>query len=113
MEPGDAAFMQKSWKIGAEDFRDWLADKLSRRGRPGERARERSETDESLAERIVVECLSEFGWREIDLAKHPKSYQGKVKIARQLRTHTPMTHQWIADRLRMGSGSYVSNLLAS
>jgi hypothetical protein len=35
----------------------------------------------------------------------------KVKIARQLRIQTPMTRQWIAERLKMGSPSYISNLL--
>src|SRR5262249_14915357 len=37
----------------------------------------------------------------------------KVKIAQQLRQQTPMSRQWIADRLRMGSAGYVSNLLGS
>jgi hypothetical protein len=35
----------------------------------------------------------------------------KSLIAQQLRRQTPMSRQWIADRLRMGSASYVSNLL--
>jgi hypothetical protein len=43
LEPGDQELMRKGWKIGAEDFRDWLADKLARRGRKGERASERRE----------------------------------------------------------------------
>ena len=37
----------------AEDFRDWLADKLARRGRKGERASERRETDAALAEPLL------------------------------------------------------------
>jgi hypothetical protein len=103
--------LRKDWRIGAEDFRDWLADRLSRRGRKGERARGRSETDAALAERLVVEALAASGWREIDLALQSKGHRFKVKIAHQLRAQTPMSYQWIADRLRMGSGSYVSNLL--
>ena len=113
LEPRDQTLLRRSWKIGAEDFRDWLAYKLSRRGCKGERARERSETDTALAERLVVEALMALRWREIDLAMYPKGHRLKVKIAEQLRAQTPMTHQWIADRLRMGSGSYVSNLLTS
>jgi len=31
----------------------------------------------------------------------------------RLLAQTPMSYQWIADRLRMGSGSYVFNLMAS
>jgi hypothetical protein len=111
LEPGDATLVRRSWKLGAEDFGDWLADKLARRGRKGERASERSETDGALAERLVIEALTALGWRETDLAMQPKGHKVKVQIAQQLRAETPMSHQWIADRLRMGSSSYVSNLL--
>ena len=105
--------LQGGWKIGAEDFGDWLADRLSRRGCAGERARERSETDAALAERMVREALAAVRWREIDLAVQAKGHPLKVEIARQLRTGTPMSRQWIAKRLRMGNASYVSNLLNS
>jgi len=62
---------------------------------------------------MVNEALAKARWREIDLATQPKGHHVKVKIARQLRGQTPMSRQWIADRLSMGSASYVSNLLAS
>jgi putative transposase len=113
LEPGQEESMRRGWKLGAEDFRDWLADKLARRGRKGERARERCETDTALAERMVVEALAKVRWREMDLAIQPKGHRVKIKIAQQLRRQTPMSRQWIADRLKMGSPSYVSNLLAS
>jgi REP element-mobilizing transposase RayT len=113
LDPGDQTDLRTTWKFGAEDFRDWLAAKLSRRGRKGERAGERSETDAALAERIVKEALAKQRWRTLDLVREPKGHYTKVAIARQLRSQTPMSYQWIADRLRMGSASYVSNLLAS
>jgi hypothetical protein len=113
LEPGEQELMRRGWKIGAEDFRDWLADKLARPGRKGERASERRETDAALAERMVREALAKERWREMDLATQPKGHHVKVKIALQLRGQTPMSRQWIADRLRMGSASYVSNLLLS
>jgi len=113
LEPGDYDLMRSGWKIGAEDFSDWLADRLARPGRAGERASERRETDAALAERMVREALAKARWRETDLATQPKGHHLKIKIAKQLRSQTPMTRQWIADRLRMGSASYVSNLLAS
>jgi putative transposase len=113
LAPEDETLVRSAWKIGAEDFRDRLADKLSRRGRKGERAKERSETDSALAERIVLQALATMRWCESDLAMHPKGHLGKVKIAERLRAQTPMSRQWIADRLRMGSASYVSNLLNS
>ena len=52
---------------GGEDFADWLAEKLDRVGRPGERARERRETDEALAKRLVQMGLKEAGWSAADL----------------------------------------------
>ena len=58
-------------------------------------------------------ALAKARWREMELAREPKGHHVKVKIAQQLRAQTPMDRQWIADRLRMGSASYVSNLLSS
>jgi hypothetical protein len=112
-EDADEHILREGWKIGAEDFAEWLADKLARPGRKGERATERRETDAAFAERIVGEALAALNWREMDLVKQPKGHALKVQIARQLRSQTPMDRQWIADRLRMGSASYVSTLLGS
>lgn len=105
--------MRRGWKLGAEDFADWLAEKLARRGRQGERAAERRETDEALAERLVREGLAEDGWEEGELSRRTKAEPVKVEIARRLRAGTPMTRRWIAERLRMGSAGYLSALLAS
>lgn len=110
-EPEDDAALRDRWQIGAEDFCDWLADKLSRAGRKGEQASQRSETDAARAERLVLRELEKLRWREIDLASAAKGHPSKVAIARELRSQTPMTRQWIAERLGMGSASYVSNLL--
>ena len=52
-----------------------------------------------------------MGWEESDLARHPKGQPEKVRLAQALRRATPMTRQWIARRLRMGSASYLSYLL--
>src|SRR4030095_6268354 len=113
LEPGENESVRRGWRSGAEDFHDWRADKLARRGRKGERARERSETDAALAEKIVLGALAKARWREIDLRKQPNGPPVKVRIGPPLPMQTPMNRQWIADRLRMGSPSYVSNLLAS
>ncbi|MGI8437603.1 MAG: hypothetical protein ACR2NX_11975 [Chthoniobacterales bacterium] len=58
-------------------------------------------------------ALAVVRWREADLALQPKEHPVKVELARQLRRETPMSRRCIAERLRMGSVSYVSNLLAS
>ena len=83
------------------------------RGRLRERARERRETDEALAEHLVRAGSRNAGWDEADLKRRPKGDLIKVGLAQTLRTQTPMTRQWIATRLHMGSASYVSALLGS
>jgi hypothetical protein len=82
-----------------------------RRGRKGERASKRRETDASLAERMVHEALAKTRWSEVDLATRPKGHYVKVKIAQQLRSQTTMGLKWIARSLEMGSWTHVSNLL--
>ncbi len=58
-------------------------------------------------------CLMSNHFHLLLETPQPKGHHVKVKIAQQLREQTPMHRQWIADRLRMGSASYVSNLLGS
>jgi len=75
-------------------------------------ARERSQTDEELAERIVRAGMKELGWREEELGRRRKGDPAKARIASELRSHTSVNLKWIGRRLEMGSWSYVSNLLA-
>ena len=59
------------------------------------------------------EELARPGWQETDLDRRRKGDPGKVRIARRLRAETTMTLAWIAHRLRMGTWTHVSNLLAT
>lgn len=61
---GDAPEMKRGWRLGAEDFVERLAERLGRAGASGERARERNETDEQLALRIMREALAKAGIAE-------------------------------------------------
>ena len=70
------------------------------------------ESAEEKAQRIVSEEMKRLGWREGDLKQHRKGDRRKVKIARRLRQETTMTLKWIADRLKMGTWTHVSNLLS-
>lgn len=109
----EAMAIRSRWWHGAEDFLERLAERMGRRGAVGERAMERSETDEQLAGRLLREGLAREGLAEVALETLPKGDRRKVAIARQLRQQTQMTRPWIAARLRMGSASYLSVLLAS
>jgi putative transposase len=104
--------LRRGWKIGSEDFADRLADRLSQRDRPGVRASERREIDQVMAERLVRVGLTDAGWRPADLKRRAKGDPVKVEIARRLRRETPMTRSWIAERLHMGSTSYLSSILS-
>jgi REP element-mobilizing transposase RayT len=61
---------------------------------------------------IVRQGLQAVGWSEAELDRHPKGHPHKAALALRLRRETPMTRAWIARRLRIGSASYVSYLLA-
>ena len=67
-------------------------------------------TDEHLAERLVQDWMNTTGWTEAQLAARAKGDAEKATLAARLRRETPMTRAWIAQRLTMGSASYVSHL---
>lgn len=110
--PEVEAALRRGWRLGAADFLERLTEKLGRRGQAHELASQRGETDRERAERIVREGLEALGWSETELRRQPKAHPQKVKLARALRRQTPVTRPWIANRLAMGSASYVSYLLA-
>jgi REP element-mobilizing transposase RayT len=64
------------------------------------------------AERLAREGLRKRGWTEAELAKRPKGDGAKLELAVQLPRETTMPLKWIAERLRMGTGASLSNLLS-
>ena len=109
--PEMLAALRRGWRLGGSDFLQRLTERLGRRGQPHELASQRGETDLEWAERLVRDGLQQLGWREEDLRREAKAHPHKVSLARRLRRETPVTRQWIAGRLGMGSASYVSHLL--
>ena len=63
------------------------------------------------AERIVREGLVVLGIGEADLETRRSSDPAKVVLARAIRAKTSVQLAWIAQRLKMGSASYVSKQL--
>lgn len=57
---------------------------------------------------LMRKCL---GWAESELARQRKGDRHKMELARRLRSETTMSLAWVAELMRMGSCSYVSNLL--
>jgi Transposase IS200 like len=81
------------------------------RNHGGNYGAQRQESDRQKAERVVKEELGRLGWEEDDLGARRKGHRAKVMLARRLRQETTMSLKWIAQRLQMGSWTYVSNLL--
>ena len=46
--------LRRGWRIGAEDFCDWLADRLARRGHVDERASERRDKREKPFDSLTL-----------------------------------------------------------
>ncbi len=103
--------VERGWCLGTETFREELLAAAGKRVGRSHYGAERRESGEARAQRLVREGLSALGWTEKDLSHRRKGDKAKVKLARRLRRETTMTLRWIADRLQMGSWTYVSNLL--
>ena len=112
-DPETFKAVRRGWCFGEKAFREELKEQMGCRMGADHYGQERRETDEQKAERIVVEELKRRGWKEPELTLQPKGHKVKIAIAKRLRKETTMTLKWIAQRLQMGSWTYVFNLLAS
>ena len=97
--------------LGDEAFRKELLAQMAERAGPFHYGEELMESAEEKAQWIVPQEMGRLGWKEEDLEQHRKGNQRKVKIARRLRRETTMTMKWIADRLKMGTWTHVTNRL--
>jgi len=105
------ASVRRGWCLGREEFRRELLAAASERVGSSHYGSERQATGECQADAVVRQELKRLGWKEDDLVHRRKGDKDKVQIARRLRRETTMTLKWIAQRLHMGSWTYVSNLL--
>jgi len=110
-ETGDFKPLRKGWCLGDETFRKELLEQMSGGMGKHHGGSARRETEEAHAEGIVDRELARRQWDEAELERRTKGDVSKAAIARRLRTETTMTLQWIAQRLRMGSGSMVTHCL--
>jgi len=102
--------VERGWFLGDEQFKhELLAQMHQRRG--DHYGPELREADQLHAERILKEQLRQRGWTEAELSRRRKGDPEKVQMASQLRAHTTMTLKWIAQGLKMGAWTHVSNCL--
>ena len=78
---------------------------------PGHYGAQRQESGEDKARQIARAGMQKLGWGEKELPVQSKADKGKLRLARRLRKETIMSLKWIARELKMGSWTYVSNLL--
>ena len=101
--PADAMEgLREGLRFGGEDFLEQLIERVELKLGEGHGRKERLETGEQKAERIVCEELERLKWRESDISKESKGRPQKVEIARRIREETTMSLKWIAIRLKMG-----------
>ena len=103
--------LERGWCLGDEAFRQELLAQAEGKFGSNHYAGQRQESSEEKARRIVAEELRGLGWRPGEMEKRLKGDPDKVRIARRLRGETTVTLKWIAQRLRMGSWTYVANNL--
>ena len=103
--------IRRDWVLGSEAFRQELLAAAVERVGPSHYGAERQETGLQKAERIVQGEIQRLGWDEDELRARRKGDRAKVMLARRLRQETSMSLKWIAQRLHMGTWTYVSNLL--
>jgi hypothetical protein len=106
--------VRRGWCLGGEEIRQELlasaADRVG--GQPLRRGAARNRAGEGPPPRARGTPTAQGrGWKEKDLAGWAKGDKSKVALARRLRQETTMSLKWIAQRLQMGSWTYVSNLL--
>jgi len=104
--------IRRGWFLGEEALKtELLAQASTRTGAwlYGEAVRESAQV---LAERLVKAELKRLGWTEQTLMERRKGDAAKVVIARRLRRETTMTLDWIGERLKMGTRTYLAHLCA-
>ncbi len=110
-EGADYKLIRRGWCLASDEFRKELLAAAEERVGASHYGSERQESGEQKAERTVMEGMKRLSREKGDLQRRRKGDKGKVAMARRLRKETTMSLKWIAQRLQMGSWTYVSNLL--
>jgi putative transposase len=103
--------IRHGWKLGAEDFVDWILEKVEVTSSAAHPGRDRDETEQGKAQRIIRDEMSRLGLTTTQLAQLRKGDCIKVALARRLREETAVTLEWIAETLHMGTSTHVANRL--
>jgi hypothetical protein len=103
--------IRRGWKFGAEDFLDWILERVQIDAEEEHPRPTRDETEQGKALRIIRDETKLLDWTTTELRRRRKGDPKKVAIARRLREETAVTLKWIAEALSMGTSNYVRNRL--
>ena len=109
--PDEWKAIRRGWCWGDEVFRRELLAQVAQKMGEHHYGKERRESVEEKAERLVREGLAKANWSEKDLARHPKGDPVKLAVAVRLRAESTVPLKWIARRLQMGTWRYLTRLL--
>ena len=110
-KPEEYEAARRAWGVGSEEFRQELMAAAQGRVGANHYGWEKQESGAQKSERMIRARIKELGWDEPALERRRKGDPEKVKLAGRLRQETTMSLKWIAARLKMGSWTYLSNLL--
>jgi hypothetical protein len=102
----------EGWAVASEEYRRDLKKMYAALEEPaGWGGREVAELREEKWERALTALMRSAGKTKRDALRAPKGAHWKVRIARELRSHSTATNAWIAERLAMGHPTRVCNLI--
>jgi hypothetical protein len=110
-EDGGFKAIRRGWFIGGEALKRELLAQVSEKAGQSHYGELVQESAAAKAERIVQGELAKRKWDEPALVARRKGDAGKVVIAMRLRRETTVTLAWIAERLQMGTKTYLAHLL--
>jgi REP element-mobilizing transposase RayT len=102
--------IRRGWFFGERTLKEELLAAVKAQAGGWHYGEELRESAEAKAEGIVAEELRRRKWDARTLVQRRKSDPAKVAMARRLREETTMTLAWIAQRLNMGTKTYLAHL---
>ena len=107
--------LRRGWYVGGEGFREGLLERVDKklaatRGQVTRRTRQAH--DQSRAEAMLKAGLTALGIRSADLATLPKGQTEKLVLAWWLYGQTTVRRRWVAEQLRMGYETRVSQAVS-
>ena len=104
-EDGDEVFksIRRGGFDGEKEMKQELLEQMNEKTGENQDAKERRESSEEKARRILLDEMKQQGWAEKDLKRKSQGDRKKVKIAQRLRAERTVTLKWIAEELQMGT----------